>query len=66
MIDHKIGDTISIWWGGINATIKHIIDDKILVLRMNDTNDLLWAIIEDNDHSLTFIYDNEEINTKDL
>ena len=65
MHDYKVGDEVSIWWGGINATIKKIIDDKLLVMRMNDTNDLVWGIIK-NTHDIQFLYDNAEFNTKDL
>lgn len=65
MCGYKVGQEVSVWWGGINATIKKIIDDKILVMRMNDGGDLVWGIIK-NEHEILFCYDDEEFNTKDL
>lgn len=65
MCEYKIGDIVSVWYGGINATVKKVIDDYILVLRMNETGDLLWAYIRP-DSTLHFIYDDTEFNTRDL
>ena len=65
MYGYEEGQEVSVWWGGINATIKKVIDGKILLMRMNGSGELLWGYAK-NEHEIQFHYDSKEFNTEDL